>query len=175
MKPLNHQYFVKFIVYFNQNQDFFECHEVLEEYWNEIPNRTKEHPLTAYILLATGLYHWRRKNHSGALRTLKKASQKMGEMPAQYPSFTEGIDFNTLFKNVQNAIQSIERKESFIPFAIGITSHKLKTLVKAAEPLMNLLPENSEMLIHKHKLRDRSDIIQLRDEKKKELSRKSKE
>lgn len=175
MKPLNHQYFVKFIVYFNQNQDFFECHEVLEDYWNEIPNRTKEHPLTAYILLATGLYHWRRKNHSGALRTLKKASRKMREMPLQYPLFTEGIDFQTLFENVQNAIRSIERDELFTPFSIHITSPELEALVETTEPLMDLLPKNSEMLIHKHRLRDRSDIIQMRDEKKKELSRKSKE
>ena len=37
MKPLYNPLFVKFIVYFNENQDFFECHEVLEEYWKEFP------------------------------------------------------------------------------------------------------------------------------------------
>ena len=33
MHPYHHPLFVNFIVYFNSNQDYFECHEVLEEYW----------------------------------------------------------------------------------------------------------------------------------------------
>ena len=62
MHPYHHPLFVNFIVYFNSNQDYFECHEVLEEYWKSIPDSDKDHPLTAYILLATGMYHWRRGN-----------------------------------------------------------------------------------------------------------------
>lgn len=172
MKPLNHPYFVKFIVYFNQNQDFFECHEVLEDYWNEVPNRTKDHPLTAYILLATGLYHWRRENHVGAARTLRKAAKKIREMPVKHPLFTKGIDFSTLNRDVQNTLSLVEEKKLFKPFPIGITSDELALIVKTTEQRMNLLPLNSEMLIHKHKLRDRTNILQ---KKKKELSRKSKE
>lgn len=175
MKPLNHPYFVKFIVYFNQNQDFFECHEVLEDYWNDVPNRTKDHPLTAYILLATGLYHWRRKNHVGAARTLKKAAQKFREMPIKHPLFTEGIDFSALSRDVQNTLSLVQEKKAFKPFSIDITSDELASIVKTTEQCMNLLPLNSEVLIHKHKLRDRTAILQLRDKKKEELSRKSKE
>ena len=74
MKPLYNPLFVKFIVYFNENQDFFECHEVLEEYWKLSPDRTKEHPLVGYILLSTAMYHWRRGNTTGADRTIKKAN-----------------------------------------------------------------------------------------------------
>ena len=52
MHPHQHPLFVNFIVYFNENQDYFECHEVLEEYWKSLPDGcTKDHPLTAYILL----------------------------------------------------------------------------------------------------------------------------
>ena len=65
MHPYHHPLFVNFIVYFNENQDYFECHEVLEEYWKSLPDGGKEHPLTAYILLATGMYHWRRGNTTG--------------------------------------------------------------------------------------------------------------
>lgn len=167
MKPLYHPYFVNFIVYFNENQDFFECHEVLEDYWNEIPHRTKDHPLTAYILLATGLYHWRRGNERGALRTLRKAFTKLKMIPEQNNLFTEGIDFPVLCNQVQKNIQSIEAHQPFIPFSIDITSTKLRNLVEAEKQLMELLPFGSDAIIHKHKLRDRSDIIRLRDEKKK--------
>ncbi|UZN00489.1 DUF309 domain-containing protein [Lysinibacillus sp. MHQ-1] len=52
---------------------FFECHEVLEEYWKEIAPGDKMHPLVGYVQLATGLYHWRRGNDTGAIRILEKA------------------------------------------------------------------------------------------------------
>ncbi len=166
MKPLFHPYFVKFIVYFNDNQDFFECHEVLEDYWNEVPYRTKEHPLTAYILLATGLYHWRRGNERGALRTLQKAERKMNDMAVQFPSFTEGIDYPNVYHHLQNSILSIKARQPFTAFPIIITDQKLEIAVKATKEQMNLLPRDSEFLLHKHKLRDRSEIIRLRDEKR---------
>ena len=41
MKPLHNPFFVKFIVYFNKNQDFFECHEVLEDYWKSLPGEQR--------------------------------------------------------------------------------------------------------------------------------------
>lgn len=167
MKPLYHPYFVNFIVYFNENQDFFECHEVLEDYWNEFPSRTKDHPLTAYILLATGLYHWRRGNERGALRTLRKALAKLRMIPEQNSLFAKGIDFSVLCNHVQNSVQSIEVHQPFTSFSIDMTSAKLRALVEMEKPRMQLLPFGSDAIIHKHKLRDRSDVIRLRDEKKK--------
>lgn len=167
MNPLFHPYFVKFIVYFNKNQDFFECHEVLEEYWNTFPNRTKEHPLTSYILLATGLYHWRRGNMIGALRTLMKAKKKMTTLFEASSEYTIGIDFPELQHNLNESIESIENGDSFKAYQITITSQLLQKDVIEKESQMKLLPFGSDAIIHKHILRDRSEIIRLRDEKKK--------
>ena len=36
MHPLFHPLFVDYCAYFNGNEDYFECHEVLEEYWKEV-------------------------------------------------------------------------------------------------------------------------------------------
>lgn len=166
MKPLIHPSFVKFIVYFNDNQDFFECHEVLEDYWNEIPDRTKEHPLTAYILLATGLYHWRRENFPGALRTLKKSARKMAQMEERFPAFTEGIHFPNLNHHLQNSILSIEARQPFTSFKIELTDQALQTAARVTNQSMHLLPVGSDIIIHKHLLRDRSEVIRLRDEKR---------
>ena len=68
-----HPLFVQFIVYFNENQDYFECHEVLEELWKKKEPLDKDHWLVALILLSTGLYHWRRGNRKGAEKTLQNA------------------------------------------------------------------------------------------------------
>ena len=74
MKPLHNPFFVKFIVYFNENQDFFECHEVLEEYWKSIPDRTKDHPLTAYILLSTGNVSLAKRKYNWCLTDNSKSN-----------------------------------------------------------------------------------------------------
>lgn len=166
MKPLTNPLFVKFIVYFNNNQDFFECHEVLEDYWNTFPNRTKDHPLTAYILLSTGMYHWRRGNTIGALRTLKKADRRMAMLDTT-SSFANGIDFNNLCIQLKKSIKLIEKEQSFRAFPIQILSSEIKQLVNDLAESLVLLPFGSDEVIHKHLLRDRTEVIRIRDEKKK--------
>lgn len=167
MKPLYNPLFVKFVVYFNENQDFFECHEVLEEYWKSIPNVTKEHPLTGYILLSTGMYHWRRGNTIGALRTLKKARERMEVLPKAYPEFSDGINFDELCANVNQSIKHLESGQAFVSYQIEVTSSVIVSLATEITPTMELLPFGSDFVVHKHMLRDRSDIINKRDEKKK--------
>lgn len=167
MTPLTHPLFVKFIIYFNDNQDFFECHEVLEDYWNSFPVRTKEHPLIGYILLATGMYHWRRGNTTGALRTLKKAQRRMATMQKTTPAFTEGIDFNHLVRKTDETLQFIKNHKPFRPFLIKIQSTEIQQHIEQIIPTLELLPPESDAIIHKHLLRDRTEVIKLRDEKKK--------
>jgi len=167
MHPYHHSLFVNFIVYFNCNQDYFECHEVLEEYWKSIPNRDKNHPLTTYILLSTGMYHWRRNNLNGAIRTLEKAMVKLPVFEVDTPAFTEEIDFHQLLHDLGNAISRLKQQLPFESFPILIKSSTLTNLVLKAEQSMDLLPFGDDAVIHKHMLRDRSDILREREEKKK--------
>ena len=164
MHLYHHPLFVQFMVYFNNNQDYFECHEVLEEYWKSIPHSDKNHPLTAYILLATGMYHWRRDNLAGAIRTLRKAEKKIAAFPVEY---VEEINFQQLLANVQHSVELVEKGLPFESFSFLLTSPHLQTTVGLAQQSMPLLPFGSEAVIHKHMLRDRSDIQRARDEKKK--------
>lgn len=167
MHQYHHPLFVNFIVYFNNNQDYFECHEVLEEYWKSIPDSDKDHPLTAYILLATGLYHWRRGNNTGARRTLEKAKARFQTFLCNHPAYTEEIDFNLLLEEVEKAVSSSAQELPFNSFSISILSASLTELAHQAENSMTLLPIDSDAVIHKHMLRDRSDILREREEKKK--------
>ncbi|GJM74097.1 hypothetical protein HMSSN036_63130 [Paenibacillus macerans] len=54
--------YVAYLVYFNRDRDYFECHEVLEELWLE-----RDHdPLYKGLLqVAVGLFHARSGNVSG--------------------------------------------------------------------------------------------------------------
>jgi uncharacterized protein len=162
MHPLFHPLFVDYCAYFNGNKDYFECHEVLEEYWKEIAPGDKFHPLVGYVQLATGLYHWRRDNFSGASRILTKAQmnfkQNQGSLYFKY------IDFDTLQSKIDSTLTFIENKASFHGFALPINNETL--LQQTNEKIVKLPPLSQHFIINKHMLRDRSEIIKAREQKK---------
>lgn len=166
MHPYYHPLFLQFIVYFNDNQDYFECHEVLEEYWKEQENFSKDHPLTGYILMATGLYHWRRGNTAGAMRTLSKAITRFRQMPVQFGDYLEEVAIDEIIINLEHCQECIESNEDFCAFQLPISS-ELQIAAEKSKPAITLLPKNSASVIHKHMQRDRSDILLQREEKKK--------
>ena len=166
MHPYYHPLFLQFIVYFNDNQDYFECHEVLEEYWKEQENFSKDHPLTGYILMSTGLYHWRRGNIAGASRTLQKAITRFRQMPIQFGDYLEEVAVDEIIDNLENCLECIESGDDFYTFQLPI-SPELYVEAEKSKPSIALLPKNSASVIHKHIQRDRTEVILQREEKKK--------
>ncbi|HWK24122.1 MAG TPA: DUF309 domain-containing protein [Ureibacillus sp.] len=166
MHPLFHPLYVDFCAYFNGSQDYFECHEVLEDYWKSIAPGEKNHPLVGYVQLATGMYHWRRDNTIGAMKILKKASMNFtrnGSSP-----FFEHIEFESLCRNCEISLKAIENDEPFRPFQLSLTNETLTLLVK--KRIEELPKLSKDFLLHKHMLRDRSDILKARNLKKLGLS-----
>ena len=162
MHPLFHRLYVDYCSYFNGNQDYFECHEVLEEYWKQQAPGDKVHPLVGYVQLATGMYHWRRNNDIGAMKILKKAltnfSMNEGSLYFDY------INFDELYQNTKTAIDAIENGKSFQPFQLTFITEEFSQKVEAR---INELPTLADdFLLHKHMLRDRSDILEARRIKK---------
>ncbi|GKV65642.1 MULTISPECIES: DUF309 domain-containing protein [Sporosarcina] len=166
MNPYYHPLFLQFIVYFNDNQDYFECHEVLEEYWKTQDGFSKDHPLTAYILLATGMYHWRRGNVTGASRTMNKASQRFRQIPAKFDVYYDEVAVDEVLHHIQNSLNRMQSGTCFTAFPLPV-SPELQAAAETARPSLLLLPKNSASVIHKHMQRDRSDILLQREEKKK--------
>lgn len=158
MHPMNHPAFVQFLTYFNGNQDFFECHEVLEDYWKEIAKKERTHPLVGYIQLATGLYHWRRGNTRGTKTLLKRSYAILQN--ARATSFAEKIELDALLLQMEQAQMAIEEGENYQPFKINITDDELKTYVQNS---IDTLPAtNVDYLLHKHRLRDRAEVLEAR-------------
>ena len=156
MHPLFHPLYIEFCTYFNGNQDYFECHEALEEYWKEIAPGEKKHPLVGYIQVATGLYHWRRGNLAGAERMLKNAL-RIFESEKVDPVFFEKVDFMRLLEDVQASIKKLENGAPFEGFKLIIVDAELQTKVRTA---IETLPEvDDAYLLNKHALRDRSEVI----------------
>ena len=166
MHPQYHTLLIDYCAYFNGNEDYFECHEVLEEYWKTIAPGDKDHPLVGLIQLATGLYHWRRQNIIGANRILQKALANFKSN--QGSTFYDAFDYEILMTQTKVAIQRTQEKEAFQAFQLPITS-TLQSIVTAR---INTLPSlESDYLLHKHMLRDRSHILAERLESKQRKSR----
>ncbi|MFC4411002.1 DUF309 domain-containing protein [Chungangia koreensis] len=160
MHPLLHPLFIKYIEYFNGERDYFECHEVLEEYWKEVDPGNKDHPLVAWIQLATGLYHWRRNNFSGAKRMLEKSHLKMFRQ--QGSEFFAGIDLEHLLSDISRSLKAVEKREAFIPFKLQLSTSFFGDGVDTAILDEKFREAESKSLIHKHMRRDRSHILQER-------------
>lgn len=154
MHPLFHPSFIDFCAYFNGNQDYFECHEVLEDYWKTIAPKEKEHPLTGYIQLATGLYHWRRNNFRGASKMLRRAYEKF--IANRNHPFFDYIDFQRLCNDCLKALDAIEKNKPFKAFPIQVANPVLEE--KINEKIKSLPPVSPQFLLHKHMLRNRIDI-----------------
>ncbi|KUF36658.1 MULTISPECIES: DUF309 domain-containing protein [unclassified Lysinibacillus] len=166
MHPQHHTLFIDYCAYFNGNQDFFECHEVLEEYWKEIAPGDKMHPLVGYVQLATGFYHWRRGNNTGAIRILEKALHNFQENEGHI--FFQEIDYQQLLTQVTTTLISLKTGNSFQAILLPLSPNLLELTIARIQ----LLPSSSSnYLLHKHMLRDRSHILAERQESKQRKSR----
>ncbi len=57
--------YIDYLVEFHATRDYFECHEILEEYWKEDPPKKRKRYWVGFIQLAVALYHHRRQNTAG--------------------------------------------------------------------------------------------------------------
>lgn len=84
-------------------QEFFECHEVLEELWtfSQQPDRWF---LQALIHFAVGFYHAGRDNPNGATRQLRKGLRKIqGYLPEW-----DGVKTGEIARAVEQRLREIE-------------------------------------------------------------------
>ena len=92
------------IAEFNR-QEFYECHESLEEYWQglaaEVPHREL---IQGIIQIAVAFYHLRRNNVKGALKLLLRGSRRL----EAYLPTSAGLELTYCFAIVAADIILIE-------------------------------------------------------------------
>lgn len=81
--------YVAYLVYFNRDQDYFECHEVLEELWLKLD---RDPVYKGLLQIAVGLYHFRNGNIRGGYMMLDNAVRKLENLPSGWL----GIDMGKL-------------------------------------------------------------------------------
>ena len=108
MAASDHQLlFGKGVQLFNE-EEFFDCHEVLEELWtySQQPDRWF---LQALIHFAVGFYHHRRGNRNGATRQLRKGLLKM----SSYLPRWDGVNTGEIVEAVRERLARIEADLEF--------------------------------------------------------------
>lgn len=154
--------YVEYLIHFHGDRDFFECHEILEEYWKAQLIR-QEH-WVALIQIAVGLYHHRRGNRSGSLKMLQSAARKITTSSA----LELGLDFEELILRISSRLLSIENGDAYEDMNLPITDDSLlqECLGECAKRgwIWQARSSMDDQLVHRHTLRDRSGVIQEREE-----------
>ena len=166
--------FVQYLVHFHGDRDYFECHEILEDYWKEVDPGNKNSIWVGFIQLAVSSYHYRRGNLSGALRTLGKAYSILESQRQNCHNL--GIDHTAILSLLKEQRYKISAKMPYKSVTIPINDQSLLNLCKQeCKKLGVIWGEGSNLentkLIHKHSLRDRTDVIL---EREKELKKRKK-
>ncbi|KGE16496.1 DUF309 domain-containing protein [Paenibacillus wynnii] len=123
--------YIAYLIYFNRDRDYFECHEVLEELWLA---RERDPIYKGLLQVAVGLYHFRNGNVRGGTILLRSATNKLKD----YPALTLGINLAKLVSEAMDYAGRLEIYEE-LPFpyydlTIEIVDHQLALEVEAASP-----------------------------------------
>lgn len=156
--------YVQYLVEFHATRDYFECHEILEEYWKEHPGDRYAELWVGLIQLAVGSYHHRRNNMAGAVKMFRQCLTKLTS--AEDGLREHGLDSGALIGLVQERLLAVERQERFVDLNLPITDDGLLALCERkcrADGLTWCAPSSAdEALTNRHTLRDRSDVIAAR-------------
>ncbi|MBB5323484.1 hypothetical protein HNQ34_000561 [Anoxybacillus tepidamans] len=159
--------YIEYLLHFHTDRDYFECHEILEEHWK---NDEKKQVWVALIQIAVALYHHRRGNVLGAKRMMQKAIALVEQEKEAIEQL--GLDYAELLPLLKRYIEQIDKGERYESICLPIADETLmqtcQTICKQRRLVWgNKSDLDNEFLLHKHALRDRSDVLAARKEKKK--------
>ncbi len=157
--------FIQYLVEFHGSRDYFECHEILEEYWKKHLPLDRESVWVGFIQLAVGMYHYRRNNESGAIRTLQKSQQILNQHTEKMNQL--GMDSAGLLQLLTDSIHRLKNNEPYKSPCLPIKDPDLltacQTLCKEIGYTWNCSSNlTNSLLVNRHSTRDRTDVIQER-------------
>jgi predicted metal-dependent hydrolase len=159
--------YIRYLIHFHTDRDYFECHEILEEHWKKDGYKKV---WVALIQIAVALYHHRRGNDQGALRMMQKARSLIEK--EQQAIHELGLDEQRLAKQLERYMERIVRNKAYESIELPIRDETLRKICQTICEKQGLTwgqasDLNNAYLIHKHKLRDRTEVIAARERKRK--------
>ncbi|MDF2681427.1 MAG: hypothetical protein K0R47_2617 [Brevibacillus sp.] len=156
------QPYLDYLVQFHVERDYFECHEILEEYWKSFPPEQRKAVWVGLIQIAVALYHQRRGNQNGAIKMLTSAVRLLEQHHEEIQQL--GLDSPALNLLLKKRLEEIRSGIAYHSLALPIREEALRKAYEHACALRNApVNRDSDMndhyLMNKHTLRDRSDVF----------------
>jgi len=155
--------YVRFLAHYQGDRDFFECHELLEEYWKAHPESKFRNEWVGLIQAAVGMYHYRRGNVAGAAKSFEGALRRSS--PERLREL--GVDADAWLARIAETLRAARAGEPYrdvdLPIADAALEAEAKRVCEAAGARWGA-PSRMEdpELLHRHTRRDRSDVIEAR-------------
>lgn len=157
--------YVEYLTHFHGTRDYFECHELLEEYWKEEQDPELKAVWHGLIQVAVSAYHERRGNMEGARKMLEQA---IGRLSSSNPALA-GLDPDRLEKELTLRLDRLRTAPAGqrMPYAdpeLPIADDRLlESCHKLCMEWGTVWNQHSDLgndqLIHRHTLRNRTDVI----------------
>lgn len=158
--------YILFLVHFHGDRDYFECHEILEEYWKQVDKANKQSIWVAFILLAVSCYHFRRGNYAGALKTIRKSLNIFQIQNKEMNKY--GLHKNKLLMDLKQLEKNIVHKRPFHELNLPIYDEQLEKLCKNKALELGFAWKAQTpvdpIIINRHLTRDRSAVLNEREE-----------
>lgn len=119
--------YIDFLYHFHIERDYFECHEVLEEYWKKT-GMERDSIWVCLIQVAVCFYHYRRENLRGAAKLLDKVLSKLPNKKEEIIAL--GIHFDLLLLQLKICKDKIHNRIPYESISIPIIDHELCSLYK---------------------------------------------
>ncbi len=155
--------YVRFLAHYHGDRDFFECHELLEEYWKEHPSSPYRDEWVGLIQAAVGMYHYRRGNVAGAAKSFAGALRRGS--PARLQGL--GLDAERWLERLAETRRAALAGEPYRDVDMPVADVALLAEATAACEALGFAwgaPSRMEdpELLHRHARRDRTDVIEAR-------------
>ncbi|GMK41513.1 hypothetical protein PCCS19_45700 [Paenibacillus sp. CCS19] len=157
--------YISYLSEFHATRDYFECHELLEEYWKAHQGEELTNTWHGLIQVAVGLYHHRRGNTAGAVKMWSSALTRLTTDKLEQL----GLDAEAMLRDLAQRRDALASDASYpytdmeLPI---IDPHLRETCLKqCAERGWRWGTPSSdidEAVIQRHLTRDRSEVIAAR-------------
>ncbi|MFD2371144.1 DUF309 domain-containing protein [Brevibacillus sp. GCM10020057] len=156
------QPFLEYLVQFHVERDYFECHEILEEYWKSAPAAERQPVWVGLIQIAVGLYHQRRGNLRGAEKMLQSALNIVRRHQQDIRQL--GLDSAALSQLLEDRLKEVTAGAPYRSLTLPIQDEALRRAYEQACALRHAPVHcdsdmNDHYLLNKHMLRDRSEVF----------------
>ncbi|QRG65676.1 DUF309 domain-containing protein [Brevibacillus choshinensis] len=156
------QPYLDYLVQFHAERDYFECHEILEEYWKSFPSERRNPVWVGLIQIAVALYHQRRGNQGGADKMLTSAIRLLKQRELDIQQL--GLDSAALIDLLEKRLEEIKAKVAYHSLTLPIQDEALRKAYEHAcaqrkAPTHRESDMNDHYLLNKHTLRDRSEVF----------------